>query len=198
MSRSADAPTRTGGPLLLCAVGLFFTVVVVTGFGFDFANDTAGFVLVGIGAARLSGAAAGPWRLLTVVSAGLAALVSLFTYGGPAGQLLSLTYRLWNAMFYLDTVATAGVVTGLLMVTWTLARSPAPARWQVRALPVLAGGYVLVVALSMVLFANQSAYSGTLGHLRQVVGIVIGAVHSLTVVAAFVSVRRCEMTRAPR
>lgn len=190
MSAPADTAARGSTPILLCAVGLFLTVVEITGFGFDFANDTVGFVLVCIGAARLPADPGRVWSLFAAVSAGLAAVVSLFTYGGPAGQVLPMTYRLWNTMFHLDTTATAGVVIGLLlMVRATAASTTERASLPVRALPFLAALYALSAAFQMLLFASQSAYFGPLGHLRQVVGVMIGLLQSLTVIAVFLAAR---------
>ena len=86
MSAPTEPADGASAAFLTCAVGLLLTVVEVTGFGFDFANDTLGFALVCAGATRLPRIGGSKWVGLTVVSAGLAALVSLFTYGGPAGQ----------------------------------------------------------------------------------------------------------------
>lgn len=195
MSAPTEPADGASAAFLTCAVGLLLTVVEVTGFGFDFANDTLGFALVCAGATRLPRIGGSKWVGLTVVSAGLAALVSLFTYGGPAGQVLALTYRVWNVMFYLDTLTAAGVVTGLLMVVMVRIRMQGgPGAWMVRGLPPAVGLWVLAALLSMVLFASQAAYYGPLGQLRQVVGVLVGGLQVLTVVAAFLAAHRDPVT----
>lgn len=189
MSSPADTLDRSFAPLPMCAIGLFLTVVQVNGFGFDFANDTIGFALVCVGAARLPGGPGKPWSLLVAASAGLAALASLFTYGGPAGVLWPMTYRLWNAAFYLESAAVAGVVIGLLLMLGSGAAtrgSSPPAAW---VLVALAGVYTVAATLQMVLFAARSAYFGPLGHLQQASLVVVGLVECLTVIAVFLAAR---------
>jgi hypothetical protein len=183
-------PPPTDTPLLLCGIGLFLTVVEVNGFGFDVADDTVGFLLVCVGALRLSSFVGRRLSLLTAVAAGLAALVSLFTYGGPAGVVLPMTHRFWDQTFLLDTATTAGVVIGLLLVVWSRARpaSSAPP-WSVRALPLLAVTYLVAAALSVPLVTNPSAYVGMLGNVRQAVGVLVGAVQGLTAVAVLLAAR---------
>lgn len=185
MPRSEPSPEKTGDDrthVLMCAIGLLLTVVEVSGFGVDFANDTVGFGLVCLAAARLVAGSAHPWWLVASVSAGLAAVVSLFTYGGVVGQLVPYTYRLWTAMLYLDTTATAGVVVGL-----TLAASTHTAMRGGRLLPFVAGIYVLAAGLQLALFGNESASYGTLGHVRQAVQVLIGLLHVLAVVVTFLA-----------
>ncbi len=190
MLMPADADAHTSVPLLLCGVGLLLTVIELNGFGFDVADDTVGFGLVCIGATRLPATAGRPWARLTAVSAGLAALVSVFTYGGPAGQVVPMTYRLWTATTYLDAATTAGVVTGLLLVVRTQARSTSGGEpWPVRALPFVAATYLVAAALSAPLVASPSAYSGPLGDLRQAVAVIVGGIQGLAVVAVLLAAR---------
>lgn len=189
MSSPADTLNRSFAPLTMCAIGLLLTVVQVNGFGFDFANDTIGFALVCVGAARLPGGPAKPWNLLVAASAGLAALASLFTYGGPAGVLWPMAYRLWNAAFYLESAAVAGVVIGLLLMLGSdAARGSSPPVARARVL--LAGVYAVAATLQMVLFAARSAYFGPLGHLHQASLVVVGLVECLTVIAVFLAAAR--------
>ena len=109
--------------------------------------------------------------------------------------MLALTYRVWNVMFYLDTLTAAGVVTGLLMVVRSRIRMQGgPGAWMVRGLPPAVGLCVLAALLSMVLFASQAAYYGPLGQLRQVVGVLVGGLQVLTVVAAFLAAHRDPVT----
>lgn len=171
--------------VLMCAIGLLLTVVEVSGFGVDFANDTVGFGLVCYAGARLVAGSAHPWWLVSSASAGLSAVVSLFTYGGVVSQLVPYTYRLWTAMFYLDTVATAGVVVGLILAAWqhTEERAGRLGPW----LPTVAGIYLVATGLQLVLFGSESASYGTLGHVRQAVVVITGLLQVLAVVITFLA-----------
>lgn len=173
----------------MCAIGLFLTVVQVNGFGVDFANDTIGFALVCVGATRLPGGSAKPWNLLLAACAGLAALVSLFTYGNPAGVLWPLAHRFWDATFYLESAAVAGVVIGLLLMLGSDAAGGGSSPPVARALVLLAGLYAVAVTLQMVLFAAASAYFGPLGHLQQASLVTVGLVECVTVVAIVLAAR---------
>ena len=175
--------SENGTHVLMCALGLLLTVAEVSGFGVDFANDTVGFGLICFGAARLVSGSTHSWWLVASVSAGLSAVVSLFTYGGVVGQLVPYTYRLWTAMTYLDAVATAGVVVGLTLAAWRHAESQGSRHrpW----LPLAAGIYAVAAALQLVLFGTESASYGTLGHVRQVVLVITGLLQVLAVVVTF-------------
>ena len=171
--------------VLMCAIGLLLTVVEVSGFGFDFANDTVGFGLICVAAAQLAAGSVHPWWLVAAVSAGLAAVVSLFTYGGVVGQLMPYTYRLWTAMSYLDTVATAGVVVGLTLAAWRHTETQGGRLG--RSLPLVAGIYVVAAGLQLFLSGSESAYYGTLGHVRQAVVVITGLLQVLAVVVTFLA-----------
>ena len=170
--------------VLMCAIGLLLTIVQVSAYGVDFANDTIGFGLVCLGAGGLVAGSAHPWWLLVSVSAGLAAVLSLFTYGGMVGQLVPYTYRLWSTLFYLDTIATAGVVIGLALA----------ARRQIQArhgrigpwLPYVGGIYAVAAGLQVVVFGSESAY-GVLGHVRQAVVLITGMTQILIVIVTFLA-----------
>lgn len=171
--------------MVMCATGLLLTIVEVNGFGVDFANDTVGYGLICFAAARLVASSAHPWWLVASLSAGLSAVVSLFTYGGVVGHLVPYTYRLWTAMFYLDTTATAGVVVGLTLAAWRHAgtrRGPLG-----RSIPLFAGIYVVAAGLQLVLFGSDSAYYGTLGHVRAAVVVITGLLQVLAVVVMFLA-----------
>jgi len=178
----------------MCALGLLLTVVDVSGFGVDFANDTVGFGLICLAAARLMAGSTHSWWLVTSVSAGLSAVVSLFTYGGVVGQLVPYTYRLWTATTYLDTVATAGVVVGLTLAAWrhTETQGGRLRLW----LPPAAGIYAVAAALQLVLFGSESASYGTLGHVRQAVLVITGLLQVLAVVVTFLAASSTANRRA--
>ena len=190
LSRTSENRTH----VLMCALGLLLAVVEVNGFGVDFANDTVGFGLICLAAARLIASSAHSWWLVASVSAGLSAVVSLFTYGGVVGQLVPYTYRLWTAMTYLDTVATAGVVVGLTLAAWrhTETQGSRPRLW----LPVAAGIYAVAAALQLVLFGSESASYGPLGNIRQVVLVITGLLQVLAVVVTFLAASSTAHKRA--
>lgn len=171
--------------MVTSAIGLLLTVVEVNGFGVDFANDTVGCGLVCFAAARLVAGTAHPWWLVASVSAGLAAVVSLFTYGGVVGHLIPYTYLLWTAMFYLDAIATAGMVVGLTLAAWKHGETR-PVRLR-GSLPFVAGAYVVAAGLLLVLFGSDSAYYGTLGHVRAAVVVITGLLQVLAVVVMFLA-----------
>lgn len=171
--------------MVMCSIGLLLTSVEVNGFGVDFANDTVGYGVICFAAARLVAGSAHPWWLVASLSAGLSAVVSLFTYGGVVGQLVPFTYRLWTAMFYLDTIATAGVVVGLTLAAWWL--TGIRSGLLGRSIPLVAGTYVVAAGLQLVLFGSDSAYYGTLGHVRATVVVITGLLQVLAVVVMFVA-----------
>jgi hypothetical protein len=178
MPTEPASPAST--PLLLCGIGMLLTVVEVNGFGADIADDSIGFALVAVGAARCAGQAGRRWCIATAAAAAVAAVVSLFAYGGPAGLVTQDSFTVWHLVFLLETAATAGVVAGVLLIVW----STSGAR-RTRALPALAAACVCAAAVQIGLFDSPAAYIGPLGYVRQSAGVMIGLLHSLTVVAAF-------------
>jgi hypothetical protein len=183
------APASTSTPLLLCGIGLLLTVVEIPGFGFDFADDTLGLGLVCAGAARFPTTGGRPWALLTVVAAGCGALVSLFAYGGPAGLVVPRAHRLWDTAFYLDTLTTAAVVVGLLMLIRGRTMATTDGLRAVRKLPMVLGAYIVAAALMALLFGNEAAYVGVLGGVRQAAGVIVGGVHVAAAVVVLLASR---------
>lgn len=179
--------TRGGRPdraiPLSCAVGLLLTLTAVPGFGLDFADDTVGYSLLALGAARAAagGAAARGWWRLVAGSAVMTALISLVGYGGLLTHLVPYTFRWWSTLSYLQVGADAVTVAALVAALWVAHRG----RPGYRYLPFLALGLLVAGVAQAVLLANTGAYVGGLASVRQVVGVVLGLFHLVAVVMAF-------------
>ena len=165
--------------LELCAVGLLLTVVEVSGFGVDFANDTVGYALVAGAAVRLRGDGPG-WGILGLLAA-LAAVVALFTYGGVVSKAFAGSYVLWESMFHAAAVLGGAVVAGL---AWALAaRFPGTTGPQLlRTIGVLAA-VLAMVPVSLRLLGI--GVSGPGSHLLQLLLVGSGLVALVVVVIAF-------------
>lgn len=188
-SAVTPAPPRTS--LLLCAVGLLFTVTEVNGFGFDFASDTVGHALVAVGATIQRPRNA--WWVATSVAAVLAAVVGLFTYGGVASKLFSGSYVLWESAYSLATLL-SGAVVALLAVALrsadnALSFGARGSTYRSMFLGTVAPMVVVLTVVPVVMGRLEVGIYGPASYLRQLFGVLAGLLALAVVVLLLLASR---------
>lgn len=170
----------TGLGAVWVPIGLLLVVLEVPAFGIDFAHDTVGLTLVAVASRRIGG---DRWPPVTATAAA-AAVVSLFGYGGPVSHLVVLGDGTWNVILAVEKVAGSSAFAAVL---WALSATPAASR-RTRALLGAAAGALLGAALTWA--ALVVATDGAPGAVVDLFGVMIGLLHGLTVVAAFLLRRK--------
>lgn len=167
--------TPVPGPLVV-GVGLLVVLLDIPGFGVDFANDIVGFALVAWAAWRSR--PAGRWSLVAVL-AGVAAVVSVFGYGGPASHVLVFGDATWTWIVVTEMLARSAVFVAVL---WALTGSSTLSR---RARGVLVVTSVVLAAAALgwsLILALAGGVAGTSGLLAQGFAVVVGLIQGLAAV----------------
>jgi len=142
-------------------------------------------VLVATGAVQAARLSSRAWWLAVAVAAGVAGTLSLLAYGGLVAVLVPYAFRLWSTVSYLEAACGTVAFTALFLALW---KSHALAPGQLhRSLPAVATAHAILGLLSVAIMASSSAYFGPVGYLRQVVGVSIGLLQLLAVVAVLAS-----------
>ena len=170
--------THSSGALVV-PIGLLLVVLDVPGFGMDFANDTVGFALVAWAGLRLC--PGGRWSTVGILAT-LAAVASVFGYGGPVSRLVVFGDETWTGVVVTEILLGAAVFAAVL---WALAGGMSLSR-RARVL-VLAAASALVVAAGgrALLMAVDGGLAGTSGAVAQLCGVLDGLVRALAIALTF-------------